>query len=70
MSAEQKVEVLAEAIGRIRVMTCDRSSDPSLTYDDDLGLIPWCGTGRCAKHVPRWGMINAEASKALREIEG
>lgn len=59
MSAEQKVEILGNALRRIRQATWDPKQD----------YIRWCGTQGCQRHVPTWAIISAEATGALRDAE-
>lgn len=72
MSAEQKVEVLTEAIEKIREATFAEfqlEMDPRVGFRPERDACPLCRRASTARHLrSRWALIQAEAAAALRAV--
>lgn len=72
MSAEQKVEVLTEAMEKIREATYAEfqlEMDPRVGFRAKRDACPLCRRASTAQHLmSKWALIQAEAAAALRAV--
>ena len=72
MSAEQKVEVLTQAMEKIREATFAEfqlEMDPRHGFRPKRDACPLCRRASTAEHLrSKWALIQAEAAASLREI--
>lgn len=55
-AAREEIRLLRESLERIREMTFAPNQS-------------WCGMRKCQLHTDKWGQIQAEAARALRESQ-